>query len=191
MSLGDNIRACRNCSFKKYQLPILDEAPEGDKVIMCVDYTAPLLPPSERNNMPEFDRCFPAGPMLEPALKDLARFGYTFYGSYLMKCPPLTNGAPRKPTRYEIRNCFHHLLEEIEAYHPHGVLMLGQGVYMNVLPLLGLPFKKSYGYYFNIYEYNGFKFIAAPHPGTLDKLRDNTSLYMEGIVNAVRRCDES
>ena len=50
MSLGDNIRACHNCGTKKYQLPILDEAPDGDKVIMCVDYTAPLLPPSERNN---------------------------------------------------------------------------------------------------------------------------------------------
>ena len=33
MSLGDNIRACHNCGTKKYQLPILDEAPEGDKVI--------------------------------------------------------------------------------------------------------------------------------------------------------------
>ena len=33
MSLGDNIRACHNCGPKKYQLPILDEAPEGDKVI--------------------------------------------------------------------------------------------------------------------------------------------------------------
>ena len=191
MSLGDNIRSCHSCGTKKYQLPILDEAPEGDKVIMCVDYAAPLLPPSERNAIPEFDRCFPAGPMLEPALRDLARFGYTFYGSYLLKCPPLTNGVPRKPTRHEITNCFSHLLEEIEAYHPHGVLMLGQGVYMNVLPLLGLPFKKSYGHYFNIYEHQGFKFSAAPHPGSLDKQRDNASLYMEGIVNAVRRCDES
>ena len=33
MSLGDNIRACHSCGTKKYQLPILDEAPEGDKVI--------------------------------------------------------------------------------------------------------------------------------------------------------------
>jgi hypothetical protein len=33
VSLGDNIRACHNCGTKKYQLPILDEAPEGDKVI--------------------------------------------------------------------------------------------------------------------------------------------------------------
>ena len=33
MSLGDNIRACHNCGTRKYQLPILDEAPEGDKVI--------------------------------------------------------------------------------------------------------------------------------------------------------------
>ena len=68
--------------------------------------------------------------------------------------------------------------------------MLGQGVYMNVLPLLGLSHRKSYGYYFNIYEHNGFKYIAAPHPGTLDKLRDNIPLYMEGIASAVRRCSE-
>ena len=34
VSLGDNIRSCHSCGTKKYQLPILDEAPEGDKVIM-------------------------------------------------------------------------------------------------------------------------------------------------------------
>ena len=190
MTLVDKIRACHNCEIRRHQLPVIDEAAEGDKVIICVDYTAPLLPPEERNAPPEFDRCFPAGPMLEPALKDLARFGYSFYGAYLLKCPPLSSGRPRKPSRYELENCFQHLLAEIETFKPVGVLMLGQGVYMNVLPLLGLSHRKSYGYYFNIYEHNGFKYIAAPHPGTLDKLRDNIPLYMEGIASAVRRCSE-
>ena len=191
MTIIEKIRACQECGIRKYQLPVLDEEPpQGEKLVMCVDYTAPLLPQNMRNTPPDFDRCFPAGPMLEPALKELARFGYTFYGAYLLKCPPLLNETPRKPTKYELSSCFRHLQLEIETYRPQAVLLLGQGTYLNVLSLLNIPYRKAYGYYFNIYRHHGVSYAAIPHPGTLDKFHDNPSLYMEGIVSAVKRCSE-
>lgn len=190
MTIINNIRSCRECGIRKYQLPVVDEAPEGNKLVMFVDYTAPLLPERERETPADFDRCFPAGPMLEPVLKDMARFGYTFYGAYLLKCPPLLNGEIRKPTKYELKNCFHHLQAEIAAYQPVAVLLLGHGTYMNVLSLLGLTCRKHVGYYFNVYHHNGVSYAAIPHPGSLDKTLDNYGLYMDGIANAVKRCSE-
>ena len=190
MDLINNIRNCHECGIRKYQLPVMDDVPEGDKLVMCVDYTAPLLPQELRNGPVEFDRCFPAGPMLEPALKELARFGYSFYGAYLLKCPPVLNNAIRRPTKSEMYSCFAHLQKEIEAYRPAAVLLLGHGTYLNVLSLLGLEYKRSFGYYFNVYRHNGVSYAAVPHPSTLDKKRDNHSLYMEGICNAVKRCSE-
>ena len=157
---------------------------------MCVDYAPPLLPLDSKGQLPDFDKCFPVGAMLEPALRDLARFGYVFYGAYLLKCPPLLDGELRKPTKYELTNCFAHLQAEIAAYQPAAVLLLGQRTYMNALALMGLTYRKSQGYYFGTYSHGGVNFAAIPHPGTLDRLRDNIGMYMEGITSAVRRCAE-
>lgn len=190
MSLQENIRACRECGIRKYQLPVLDEAPQGKKLVMCVDFAAPLLPQELRSTPVDFDRCFPAGPLLEPALRELVRFGYSFYGTYLLKCPPILDGEARKPTKYELKNCFRHLQAEVAAYRPAAVLLLGQATYMNALSLMGLSCRKNLGYYFNIYSYQGTNYAAAPHPDSLDKRRDNPGLYMEGIVSAVKRCSE-
>lgn len=190
MSIEEKIRACRECSIRNYQPPVLDEPPGEGKLVMCVDFAPPLLLQAN-GELPAFDRCFPAGPLLEPALRELVRFGYVFYGSYLLKCPPLQNGVPRKPHHYELSNCFRHLQEEIRTYRPLAVLLLGHGTYLNVLSLLGLEYKKSYGYYFNLYPHEGTNYIPVIHPAQLDKTPGAPpSLYMEGIVNAVKRCSE-
>ena len=186
----EKIASCHNCGIRKYQPPLLDDVPIADKVIMCVDFAAPKLPVGitpEKNPL----RCFPTKEILSQPIKDMQKIGYAFYHTYLLKCTPILNGAPRKPFKHELQTCFFHLQEEIKALQPKAVLLFGQNTYLPVLSMLGIPLQKWNGVYFNIHKFNGINYIPISSPLMGDiKHQNNYALYGEGINNVLLRCIE-
>lgn len=189
-ALQKDIVSCQECGIRRYQEPILDKDPETDDILMFVD----LAPPKVRDPHSDLARPLtpftPSGKILAMAEEELRQYGYSFYRTNLVKCPPLQGDKPRYPNSYEIEMCLDNLLMEIDYYVPIAVFLLGQNVYMPVLNLLDEPFRNWGGYYFNIYNIDGINYIPAWHPLYIDTYqKKNIPLYIEGIVNAVQRCD--
>ena len=182
----ETIKKCRECGIRKYQHPLVDNAPVGNKIIMFVDFVAPFIP-SELVN--ENAAAFPVKKILEPFVQSWQRNGHEFYYSYMCKCLPLLDGVQRKPFKFELQACFPHLQDEIRTLKPQAVFLMGNSTYLTFLSFLRIPFRKWKGFYFEPYVHNKTPYIPITHPSLIAKNNmRNYDQYLDGLNNVLNRC---
>ena len=188
--LHDDIAICQECALHRNQAPILDDEPPGDNIVMFVDLSAIKVRDMRSPLARPLTAFTPYGKIIAQAEAELSPFGFSFYHTNLVKCPPLDGNHLRNPTGYEVEACFDNLLLEIDYYLPKAIFLLGQEVYMPVMQLLDTPFRQWSGYYYEIYTIEDLYYIPTWHPEYINtRQKRNIDTYVEGIVNAVERCD--
>jgi len=116
----ENILKCNRCSLCKNQLPLLDKKTSAD--VFWVGLSAVRVENVE-NEIPLCAKTN-SGKLIckiESSMKDIQ-----FYKTNIVKCLPLRDSKIRYPNSKEMSACYNHLIDEIKAFKPKIVFLLGK-----------------------------------------------------------------
>lgn len=114
-----NILKCDKCCLRENQLPLLDNKRSADVFwvglsAVKVDDIEKEIPLCKRTNSGKLIGT------IEDTMDDVS-----FYKTNLVKCLPLNESKIRYPNSNEMSACYDHLINEINAFQPKVVFLLG------------------------------------------------------------------